>query len=100
MRQAPLLELHDIYECMDLSKYVFFHQHLLKLLQLHPEHSRYKIWTVLWTLTRIKLILDLIPIRIARHCEEDIRFTKLSHQSYCIHVPTPHITGPSDESRR
>jgi hypothetical protein len=44
-----------------------------------------------------KVHSDLIAVRVARHCEEDIRFTVLSHQSHCIHVPAPHITGSSDE---
>jgi hypothetical protein len=48
-------------------------------------------------LAGVKFSLDLIPIRVACHSEEDIRFTKLPHQSHSIHVPTPHVLWPSNE---
>jgi hypothetical protein len=53
MRQAPLLELNDIYLGTYLAKYIVVKQPPPQLLQLCPEHPSHEIWTVLGLLSWI-----------------------------------------------
>jgi hypothetical protein len=94
MRQAPLLKLNDIYVGFYFPNYVLVQQTSPQLLQLGSEHSSHEIWTVLRALSWIWLIFNLIPIRIARDGEKDVRFSILPHQGHRVHILAPHITGP------
>src|SRR6266540_5265539 len=67
-------------------------QHLFHHLQLGPEHSGNKIWSVLRSLAWKQLIQYLLPVWVAGHRQEDVRLAVRLHQCHGIHMPPFHVS--------
>ncbi len=72
MGKTTLLELIGVADAYTLSKTVILHNIAHKLLSLCMEHTADDIWTILWLLAWKQSSLDLWPMWICSHGEEEV----------------------------
>ena len=72
MGKTTLLELIGIADANALSETVVLHDVIHKLLSLCMENAADDIWTILWLLAWKQSSLDLWPMWICSHGEEEV----------------------------
>ena len=72
MGKTTLLELVGVADAHTLSKTVILHNVIHKLLSLYMENMTDNIWTILWLLAWKQSSLDLWPMWICSHDEEEV----------------------------
>ena len=71
-----------------------------QLVELLLEDARDEVGAVARVLSRRQLAEDLLPLRVARHRDEERRLPKLPHRRHPVVVPLGHVARPVGVARR
>lgn len=96
MRQAPFLVLNDIRPSKNFTEDLIFCQVMEQGSKLQPEYTSHQVRPVTCVLARIQLILNLTPLRVRRHGDEERGVATRPYDRHAITIRLGHVFGAAN----
>ena len=100
MWEASFLKFDGVSPSLHLTKELTIDDVFQELFQVDLEDTGCDVWPIVGLLSRIQIVLNLLPVWVAGEGDEEVRFSFLDNNSHCIVVSLSHVPLTSLEGRR